>query len=96
MILLFFLTTLVFGSHGLAIGQEESENDELARHYSTRYSIYDEPYKIDFKYHNYDQLTRFLQTTSHRFQNLTALYSIGKSVKGILQFLYIDINFKYN
>ncbi|XP_043465878.1 carboxypeptidase M isoform X2 [Leptopilina heterotoma] len=83
MILPLVLAALVFeGSHGLAIGQEEAENDELARHYSTRYSIYDEPYKIDFKYHNYDQLTRFLQTTSHRFQNLTALYSIGKSVKG--------------
>lgn len=83
MILPLVLAALVFeGSHGLAIGQEEAENDELARHYSTRYSDYDEPYKIDFKYHNHDQLTQFLQSTSRLFHNLTALYSIGKSVKG--------------
>jgi hypothetical protein len=37
---------------------------------------------LDFKYHNYDKLTKFLRTTSSKFPNLTALYSIGKSVQG--------------
>lgn len=39
-------------------------------------------YTLDFKYHNYDKLTKFLRTTSSKFPNLTALYSIGKSVQG--------------
>ncbi|XP_046740694.1 carboxypeptidase M isoform X2 [Diprion similis] len=56
--------------------------DELARHYNSRYSVFDEPYNVEFKYHNYDQMSRFLRATSLRYQNLTALYSIGKSVKG--------------
>lgn len=85
MLLPFFLIAFFFGgSHALAIGQEEIENDEFARHYNSRYSVYDEPYDIEFKYHNYEQMSRFLRTTSLRFQNLTALYSIGKSVKGML------------
>ncbi|XP_071445439.1 carboxypeptidase D-like isoform X2 [Hetaerina americana] len=39
-------------------------------------------FDIDFTYHNYDALTRFLRATSSRFPHLTALYSIGKSVQG--------------
>lgn len=42
----------------------------------------DGSYVLDFKYHNYDKLTKFLRTTSSKFPNLTALYSIGKSVQG--------------
>ncbi|KAJ8880044.1 hypothetical protein PR048_020666 [Dryococelus australis] len=42
----------------------------------------DSSYNLEFKYHNYEQLTKFLRTTSSRFPNLTALYSIGKSVQG--------------
>lgn len=41
-----------------------------------------DPYQIDFKYHNYDRMTKFLRQTSSRFPSLTALYSIGKSVQG--------------
>ncbi|XP_043282547.1 carboxypeptidase M-like isoform X5 [Venturia canescens] len=68
---------------GVAVSQEPIAQDEdIARHYNSRYSIFDEPYSIDFKYHNYEQMSRFLRATSLRFQNLTALYSIGKSVKG--------------
>ncbi|XP_055389598.1 carboxypeptidase D isoform X2 [Condylostylus longicornis] len=37
---------------------------------------------LDFVYHDHDELTRFLRTTSARYPNLTALYSIGKSVQG--------------
>ncbi|XP_046389785.1 carboxypeptidase M-like isoform X1 [Ischnura elegans] len=39
-------------------------------------------FDLDFTYHNYDALTRFLRATSSRFPHLTALYSIGKSVQG--------------
>lgn len=42
----------------------------------------DGSYTLDFRYHNYDRLTKFLRTTSSKFPNLTALYSIGKSVQG--------------
>ena len=59
-------------------------NKDLTNHYNARFHVYEEPYSIDFTYHNYEQMSRFLRTTSLRFQNLTALYSIGKSVKGML------------
>ncbi|KAG7201082.1 hypothetical protein KM043_017625 [Ampulex compressa] len=52
------------------------------RQHNPRFHRYEEPYTIDFSYHNYEQMSSFLRTTSLRFQNLTALYSIGKSVKG--------------
>lgn len=39
-------------------------------------------HKLDFKYHNYEKLTKFLRMTSSRYPSLTALYSIGKSVQG--------------
>lgn len=42
-----------------------------------------EPYVMDFNYHNYDQMTRFLRATTAKFPGLTALYSIGKSVQGL-------------
>lgn len=37
---------------------------------------------LDFKYHDYEKMTKFLRQTSSRYPNLTALYSIGKSVQG--------------
>ena len=68
---------------GVAISPEPIAQDgDIARHYNSRYSIFDEPYNIEFKYHKYEQMSRFLRATSLRFQNLTALYSIGKSVQG--------------
>uniref|UniRef100_A0A6P4E1Y0 Carboxypeptidase D isoform X2 n=1 Tax=Drosophila rhopaloa TaxID=1041015 RepID=A0A6P4E1Y0_DRORH len=37
---------------------------------------------LDFVYHDHEELTRFLRCTSARYPNLTALYSIGKSIQG--------------
>ncbi|EEB11212.1 carboxypeptidase M precursor, putative [Pediculus humanus corporis] len=37
--------------------------------------------KLEFKYHNYEKLTKFLRMTSSKYPSLTALYSIGKSVQ---------------
>lgn len=51
-------------------------------HYGTQDLILDQNYQLDFKYHDYDKMTKFLRTTSSKFPNLTALYSIGKSVQG--------------
>lgn len=51
-------------------------------HYAAQDLIQDQNYQLDFKYHDYDKMTKFLRTTSSRFPNLTALYSIGKSVQG--------------
>ncbi|XP_015121018.1 carboxypeptidase D isoform X4 [Diachasma alloeum] len=76
-----YLSAIVTQSYSSAIGPETLDDGDLARHYNSRYSILDEPYGIDFKYHNYEQMSRFLRATSLRFQNLTALYSIGKSFK---------------
>ena len=85
-----FITLFFVGSQAVSIDQEQIENDEFARNYNSRYSIYDEPYNIEFQYHNYEQMSRFLRTTSLRFQNLTALYSIGKSVKGMTNIIAIQ------
>ncbi|XP_060522719.1 carboxypeptidase M isoform X3 [Cylas formicarius] len=43
---------------------------------------YAEPYTIEYRYHDFDRMTRFLRQTTARFPSLTALYSIGKSVQG--------------
>jgi hypothetical protein len=53
----------------------------------------DGSYTLDFKYHNYDKLTKFLRTTSSKFPNLTALYSIGKSVQGksVIWYIYSSL-----
>lgn len=51
-------------------------------HYSSQDLIQDQNYQLEYKYHDYDKMTKFLRTTSSRFPNLTALYSIGKSVQG--------------
>ena len=40
------------------------------------------PPLLDFNYHNYDQMTDWLKQFSAAYSNLTALYSIGKSVQG--------------
>jgi Zinc carboxypeptidase len=37
---------------------------------------------LDFVYHDHEEMTRFLRHTTARYPNLTALYSIGKSVQG--------------
>jgi len=51
-------------------------------HYSSQDLIQDQNYQLEFKYHDYDKMTKYLRTTSSKFPNLTALYSIGKSVQG--------------
>ncbi|XP_026327145.1 carboxypeptidase D isoform X2 [Hyposmocoma kahamanoa] len=37
---------------------------------------------LEFRYHDHDQMTRYLRAVSARYPALTALYSIGKSVQG--------------
>ncbi|KAH0953478.1 hypothetical protein HN011_008993 [Eciton burchellii] len=78
---LFFLVSICGSIHGSAVSQFPNKGN-APRQYHPRFLMYDEPYNIEFKYHNYEQMSRFLRATSLRFQNLTALYSIGKSVKG--------------
>ena len=70
--------------YGNIRGMQFHTKEDVPRLYHPRFLMYEEPYNIEFKYHNYEQMSRFLRATSLRFQNLTALYSIGKSVKGIL------------
>lgn len=38
---------------------------------------------IDFNYHNHDELTAILNNLNQQYPDLTALYSVGKSVEGI-------------
>ena len=45
------------------------------------------PPPLDFEYHNYDQMTDWMKKFSAAYSNLTALYSIGKSVQGMYCFL---------
>ncbi|CAG2065216.1 unnamed protein product, partial [Timema podura] len=48
----------------------------------------DPSYGLEFKYHDFEQLTKFLRTTSSQYPSLTALYSIGKSVQGRRHFMF--------
>ncbi|CAG9774094.1 unnamed protein product [Ceutorhynchus assimilis] len=41
-----------------------------------------EPFKVDPVYHKYDQMTQLLRQTTAKYPSLTALYSIGKSIRG--------------
>ncbi|XP_023012129.2 carboxypeptidase D isoform X1 [Leptinotarsa decemlineata] len=65
-----------------------SLTDVQQRNYQNTGSInldngqYVEPYTIDFKYHKFEKMTKFLRQTTSRYPSLTALYSIGKSVQG--------------
>ncbi|XP_046965552.1 carboxypeptidase M isoform X3 [Vanessa cardui] len=38
--------------------------------------------ELEFKYHDHEEMTRYLRAISARYPALTALYSIGKSVQG--------------
>ncbi|XP_072157235.1 carboxypeptidase D isoform X2 [Bemisia tabaci] len=61
------------------------DGDSTAFSHGVQFSsdlIQDPGYQLEFKYHDYDKMTKFLRTTSSRYPNLTALYSIGKSVQG--------------
>ncbi|XP_053989672.1 carboxypeptidase M-like [Hylaeus volcanicus] len=79
---LILLFVSMFGAFHGTVAASQHVNKDLSNQYNARFHAYEEPYGIDFTYHNYDQMSRFLRATSLRFQNLTALYSIGKSVKG--------------
>ena len=52
-----------------------------------RDEILDHPYSagpppLSFDYHNYDALTAYLRAVNAMYPNITALYSVGKSVNG--------------
>lgn len=47
--------------------------------------------KLEHKYHHFDQMTQYLRQTTARYPSLTALYSIGKSVKGKKLFCIIKL-----
>lgn len=61
----------------------EQRNYQPALNSNFNLEVQSEPYGIEFKYHDYEQMTRFLRATSSKFPSLTALYSIGKSIQGI-------------
>ncbi|XP_054257874.1 carboxypeptidase M isoform X2 [Macrosteles quadrilineatus] len=79
--------TRAVGSSGYRPGYSvdpsyQNQNIHYSNAHSTGTALFDDGYGLEFKYHNYDQMTKFLRTTSSRYPNLTALYSIGKSVQG--------------
>ena len=46
------------------------------------YPVNKELMKIDFAYHNFNQMTELLKNVSARFPDLVHLYSLGNSVQG--------------
>lgn len=46
---------------------------------------------IDFNYHNHDEMTSILNNLNQQYPDLTALYSVGKSVEGRYQSNHISI-----
>lgn len=66
-----------------AVGASGVGGQKLASQKLTSSPKQDGYERLDFKYHNYERLTNFLRTTSRVYPNLTALYSIGRSVQGM-------------
>ncbi|XP_049873219.1 carboxypeptidase M isoform X1 [Pectinophora gossypiella] len=64
-----------------AFSQGFAPSDEVSRNYSEIESRESGP-ELEFRYHDHDELTRYLRAVSARYPALTALYSIGKSVQG--------------
>lgn len=60
----------------------DSQNDRYnANNYNTDAQNQNEPYYLDFGYHKYEKMVKFLRATSAKYPQLTALYSIGKSAQ---------------
>lgn len=79
---------LVIKIEAISVSSESLNVDDTARHYNSRYSIYDDSYKVDFRYHNHSEMHNFLRKTSSRYPNLTALYSIGQSAQSNIYKLF--------
>ncbi|XP_069703169.1 carboxypeptidase D isoform X3 [Periplaneta americana] len=71
-----------YNNHNQFYGNTASDTVPAAASNIANSHHQDGAYTLEFKYHNYEKLTKFLRTTSSKFPNLTALYSIGKSVQG--------------
>lgn len=54
---------------------------------------YSSPVTVEFKYHNYDTMTKLLRQITARYPSLTALYSIGKSVQGKHLYFFLPLGF---
>lgn len=76
--------SIVFGSEA----QQRNYQPGFGSTYNLDNAAQTDPYVIEYKYHDYEKMTRFLRETSSRFPSLTALYSIGKSVQGIYIFSF--------
>ncbi|XP_045478513.1 LOW QUALITY PROTEIN: carboxypeptidase M-like [Harmonia axyridis] len=67
-------------------GNQQISPDAELRNYQTvgnyNLDVQNDPYGLDYVYHDYEAMTKFLRTTTAKFPTLTALYSIGKSVQG--------------
>lgn len=81
--------SIVYGTEDVIAEQRNYQPPGFGTNYNLDNAQTD-PYTIDFKYHDYEKMTRFLRETSSRFPALTALYSIGKSVQGWRSFNYIS------
>lgn len=68
----------------IAVGDStvEQRNYQIGASLYNNAELQSEPYTLGSSYHNYDQMTKFLRTTTSKYPSLTALYSIGKSVQG--------------
>jgi len=60
----------------------EDLESQFASSSSSEYSFEEFNVKLNFDYHNYTELSRFLHDVAAHYPALTQLYSIGKSVRG--------------
>ncbi|XP_022916494.1 carboxypeptidase D-like isoform X2 [Onthophagus taurus] len=79
-----FLIFLFCSSSSLipeVFGYPQSFTNDSVEERIYQHNLDNENYQVEFKYHNYEAMTKFLRMTSAKFPSLTALYSIGKSVQ---------------
>ena len=78
---LLLLIVLTVVHHSSANGSEESTYNS-AEYYDL--NVPPSTVKLDFVYHNHSALTQYLKDINNKYPTLTHLYSIGKSVRGLL------------
>ncbi|XP_026734326.1 carboxypeptidase M-like isoform X2 [Trichoplusia ni] len=77
----FLLLTFLVATHSQSLSNPTYSPDEVSTNLGEVESR-DNGQELEFRYHDHDQLTRYLRSVSARYPALTALYSIGKSVQG--------------
>ncbi|XP_075978004.1 carboxypeptidase D isoform X3 [Anticarsia gemmatalis] len=78
---IFLLMTFLVATRSQSLSNPSFNTEEVSTNLGEVESRENGP-ELEFRYHDHDQMTRYLRAVSAKYPALTALYSIGKSVQG--------------